>query len=241
MGRRFPEFCTLRAVCLVNVKVSSSATGDARVASYQAAINSVAAQYYADWPLMVEVLNKWLEMNEDFVRDPHGCFSSNSLTPSPPRAIHDQALTPTTLTSDHAQIPPTIVEDVSLPPSIPLSSPGNSTSGIEPDNPDYSSSSNNRRDVHFLVYKFFPSSWTGPFRFFPAFWTLGIRPFSSAVRSGLSGMWLIPQKPSAQHVLSAFKTRWFNLSFPCKRWWDILKVPFVLRSGRCSKQKDDTY
>lgn len=181
MGRRFPEFCIIQAACRVSVKASSSTTGDARVASYQAAINSVAARYYADWPFMVEVLNKWLEINQDFVRDPLGYAASNYL-PAP------------VLTSDCAltQILSAVVEAPSSPfPKEPGhtadSSPPASTSGMEPSDLDHSlSSPNDRRDIRVPIYKLLPLTWTISFHFLRSLWNLMVSTLPTVVTSSLS-------------------------------------------------------
>lgn len=202
MGRRFPEFCILRAACRVSLKASSSATGDARVASYQAAIDSVAVRYYADWPFMVEVLNKWLEMNQDFVRDPLGHVASNSL-PTPTSAVEKDhpaistiQATPV-LTSDRAlaQIPcPSgdsssllLTREPDVPEHVTDSTPVASTSGTEPnDMGDPPSSPNGGRDVSVPIHKPLLPSWNIPFRFFPSLWNFVVNSFSSLFTLSLS-------------------------------------------------------
>lgn len=202
MGRRFPEFSILRAACLVSAKASSSTTGDARVASYRAAIDSVAARHYSDWPFMVEVLNKWLEINRDFIRDPLG---HNASPPTPPSAhpatstirdTPDHVLTPA-LTSDGAltQTPfITLDRPSSSPPSEaeipecnPDSPPVNSTSGTEPgDLDDPPSPPSDRRDLRVPIINFFPFTWTISFRFLPSLWNLVVDTLSSVVPSSLA-------------------------------------------------------
>ena len=235
MGRRFPEFCTLQAVCRVSAKASPSATGDARVASYQAAINSVSAKYYADRPFMVEVLSKWLEMNQDFIRDPHGYGTSDSPTPPPPTAMDlpsaltmrgtpDQALilaTDRALTHESTTVdgePSPLLGD-RVPVQTADSSLQISASGVESQNSG-DPSSNNRSDLHIPSYQFFPTLRIP-----------GIGILSSAFTLGPCG-WFIPQKPSAQQTSNPPKTHWFNLSFPCAGWWDLLKRSFMLRIRR---------
>lgn len=205
MGRRFPEFCILQAACRVSNKASSSATGDARVASYQAAINSVGARYYSDRPFMVEVLNKWLEMNQDFVRDPLGHAASNSLpTPSsaPPkdhptistiRDSPDHVLAPTPM-SDRAptQPPFTPVDNSSLSPPTEVevperiadSSPAASTSGRQ--SSDLDDLPRDRPEVRTPVHRFLPLTWTIPFGYFPSLWNLVVNTLSFVVTSSLS-------------------------------------------------------
>lgn len=201
MGRRFPEFCTLRAVCLVNGRVSSSAAGDARVASYKAAIDSVAKKYYGDWPFMVEVLNKWLEMNKDFIRDPIGYAASNpSPTPSPARGgDHSTASTmeeaPGQPTVPVATTPArTLTQSPSIDlDSVPLSLRGDtegpkhttglppvpSTSRVAPGDLDGPLSYPiGGRDVDIPPRKF-PLSWTGTLHFLPSLWNLGVGMLSS--------------------------------------------------------------
>ena len=200
MGRRFPEFCILRAACRVSVKASSSTTGDARVASYQAAIDSVAARHYADWPFMVEVLNKWLEMNEDFIRDPLSYTASTSL-PTPPSTTEKDRLaismapeTPA-LTLALAQIPPTVVGGPSLlfsgeaevPEHVPDSSPIALTTGTEPSTmDDLPSSLIHRGDIRAPIHKFLPFTWTAAFRFLPSLWNLVVTTLPSVLMLGLS-------------------------------------------------------
>ena len=248
MGRRFPEFCILRAVCLVCAKVSSSSTGDARVASYQAAINSVAKRYYADWPFMVEVLNKWLEMNQDFVRDPI-CYTASNSSPIPPSttmednsAIQETPHQALTLTSNNVFIhpPPTAVDTVSLPlspgaehirdPSLATPASGTELNDLgDPHRP-----SNDKRDLHV------PFLWTGTTPFFPSLWGLGVDTLSLVVTSNFFRKWFVAPKSSTQRTSNSSDTRWFSLTFltsPYKEWWDILKKPFTLRSGRYPKFK----
>lgn len=160
MGRRFPEFCILQATCRVNGKASSSATGDARVASYQAAINSVAARYYADRPFMVEVLNKWLETNQDFIRNPVGYAASNSLS-----------------------TPPSAVREVEVRERIADASPVLSPSGSEP---SPSPPQSDGCDVRDPIRKFLPLTWTSPFHFLPPLWNLVIRTLYSVIPSSFS-------------------------------------------------------
>ena len=253
MGRRFPEFCTLRAICLVNGKVSTSATGDARVASYQAAIDFVAKRYYADWPFMVEVLNKWLEMNQDFVRDPIGYAASNPLPTPPPvpgkgfptipttQETAGRSFTSVVMTSDHtlSQIPHPTVEDP--PPSLhgdaegpkyaADSFPASSASRVGPNglgNP--LSSSNNRRDIHVSTHKPYILSWAGILNFLPPFLNLGIGTLSSTAPSSLFGRWFVAREPSTQWIPSPSGIRWFSLTFlvsSCKGCLEILRKPFA--------------
>lgn len=253
MGRRFPEFCTLRAICLVNGKVSTSATGDARVASYQAAIDFVAKRYYADWPFMVEVLNKWLEMNKDFVRDPIGYATSAPLPTPPPVPRKGFPTTPTiqetpgrsftsvVMTSDHtlSQISHPTVEDVPLslhgdaegPKDATDSSSATSATRVGPNdlgNP--LSSSNNRRDIHVSAHKPYTLSWAGILNFLPPFLNLGIGTLPSIAPSSLFGGWFVARKPSAQRIPNPSGTRWFGLTFlmgSCKGCLGILKKPFA--------------
>jgi hypothetical protein len=190
----------MQAACRVSLKASSSTTGDARVASYQAAINSVAARYYPDWPFMVEVLNKWLEMNQDFVRDPLGHTTSNPLL-TPPSAFQKDhptistirdasyiALTPAP-TSDCTltQTPSTPVDnpplslhsEAEVPECIADSSPAVSTSDLDDLPMDKS-------DVRIPIYRFLPLTWTSSFRFLPSLWNLIVGTFSSVVTSSFS-------------------------------------------------------
>jgi len=208
LGRRFPEFCILQVVCRVSSKASSSTTGDARVASYKAAIDSVAARYYAHRPFMVEVLKKWLEINKDFVRDPLGYAASNSLPTPPPSARTDHPTISTirdapdhtlasTLTSNHvlAQIPSTVVnsppvptpKEAEVPDHIADSSPLTSTSGMEPcelDDPPSSTSPSDGRNVRVSIHRIFLFTWTNFFRFLPPLWNLVVGTLSSVVSLG---------------------------------------------------------
>ena len=209
MGRRFPEFCIIRAACRVSVKASPSSTGDNRVASYQAAIDAVAVQHYAHWPFMVEVLNKWLEMNQDFVRDPVGYLALGSL-PDPPTITVDghsftvsgtqdapDQTTSVAVTSGHrlAHDLPT----ASLPEtfgSATNSSPGVSHSPL-----------NDKGDVPVPIWRIFPLSWIGAFRFLPL---------------------LVRRTPN-----SAI-TRWLRPFFPAglyRKWRGVLENSFTFRSG----------
>ncbi|KAF9792634.1 hypothetical protein BJ322DRAFT_61837 [Thelephora terrestris] len=245
MGRRFPEFCTMRAICLVSAKASSTATGDARVASYQAAIDSVAKRYYADLPFMVEVLNKWLEMNQDFVRDPIGYTASHSSPTPPSTTTEDHTIIPAiqetpyqalALTHDGAliQLPPAAVDTVSSP--LPSGdehtvdpSPPPTTSVIGPN--DSHLPSNNRLDLHF------PFFWTGTIPFFSSLWNLGVGTLSFV---GPTRNWFVTPKSATQRTSSPSDARWPSLNFLAgsyKEWWDTLKGPFALRSGRYPKFK----
>ena len=225
MGRRFPEFCTLRAACRVSVRASPFATGDGRVASYQAAIDSVGAQHYTHWPFMVEVLNKWLETNQDFVRDPLGFVASNPpLTPPPTTRNDSSTTTPTqdsagrtaTLTSGHprTQSSPTVVDDPALSPSCNTeastrnagSSPAASTTGTEPNNRDNPPTSLKGGSVPIPIQKTLPLSWIDTLRFPPVLGSLGNL---------------------------ATKTSWFKFFFltsSYERWWDTLRKTFAFRS-----------
>jgi hypothetical protein len=258
MGRRFPEFCVLRAACRVSVKASPSATGDDRVASYRAAINSVAVQHYADWPFMVEVLNKWLEMNQDFVRDPVGYVVSDPPTsPAPANrmgsstnipTIQDtpsQTATPAALMSGHlpTQSPPTVAEDVGLPllcdarapEYIADSPPATSKTGTGPnDLDDPPSSLDDGRDVSVPSQNILPLSWIGAFRVIPSLWNLGVGTSTSRNTPRPSRSWLAASKPPTQQMSSSPETRWFGLSFLANSysaWRDILKKSFAFSSG----------
>jgi len=211
MGRRFPEFCTLRAACRVSVRASPFATGDGRVASYQAAIDSVGARHYIHWPFMVEVLNKWLETNQDFVRDPLGYVaSSSSPTAGKDRSFistQDTASQTTVLTSD-PQSSPTVAGSPTLSPPChtevsehTVDSP--SATGTEPDswaNPPPSCGP-------IPIRKIAPFSWIDAFRFPLSLGNLGTL---------------------------TIKTSWFSLFFlssSYERWWGTLRKYFAFRSG----------
>ena len=259
MGRRFPEFCVLRAACRVSVKASSSATGDKRVASYQAAIDAVAVQHYADWPFMVEVLNKWLEMNQDFVRDPVGYVASSS-PPGPASpiikghspaisTIHDtpsQIATPAALTSSHqiAQNPSTATDNVPFSLSgdsealerVASPTPAASKTGTETnDLGGPPSPLNSERGVPILIQKLLPLSWIGALRFLPLLGSFGVGPLTSRNTSSPSRSWPTAPVPSTHQISnSTLKTCWLRLS-PLvdlyKGWWDVLKKTFSFRSG----------
>jgi len=256
----------LRAACRVSVKASSSALGDKRVASYQAAINSVAVQHYADWPFMVEVLNKWLEMNQDFVRDPVGYVVSDpSPSPAPPSAIrmgdsadistvqdpHSQTTTSTVLTSGHlpAQSSLTAEEDVTLPllcdarpPECVTGSPlAASKTGAEPNGlDDPPSSLDDGRDVSVPSQNILSLSWIGAFRFLPSLWSLGVGTLTSRNTSSPSRDWLAAPKSPTQQMFGSPETHSFGLSFlagSCRALWDILKKSFASRSGWYPRSK----
>lgn len=258
MGRRFPEFCVLRAACRVSVKASPSATGDKRVASYQAAIDAVAVQHYADWPFMVEVLNKWLEMNQDFVRDPIGYVAPNpppgpaSLTindhsPTIP-TIYDtpsQISTPAALTSSHqfTQNPSTVTDNASFPlPSdsgilehvatpFPVAlKTGTETSDLGgPPSP-----LNGERGVPIPIQNLLPLSWIGALRFLSPLRSFGVGPLTYRNTSSPSRSWPTAPVPSTHRISnSTLKTCWLRLSFLVdlyKGWWDVLKKTFAFRS-----------
>ena len=257
MGRRFPEFCILRAACRVSVKASSSAMGDNRVASYQAAIDAVAARHYADWPFMVEVLNKWLEMNKDFVRDPIGYVASNS-TPGPAsptikdhspaiptiRGTPSQTATSAAMTPGHrlTQSPPTATGNVPFPLSsdtgafehVAGSSPAASKTRTETNDPSGPPSPlNSERDVLMPTQKLLPLSWIGALRFLPPLGSLGAGPLTSRNVSSSSRSWLTVPVPSTYQTSNSPKTCWLGLSSLAglyKGWWDVLKK-FAFRSG----------
>ena len=207
MGRRFPEFCALRAACRVSVRASPFATGDRRIAAYQAAIDSVGARHYTHWPFMVEVLNKWLEANRDFVRDPLGCVvSSSSPAPAPTTtSIQDTASRITTLIPGHAttQRSPAVADNQTLSPPCNAEaskqtadlSPAASATGMEP---------NDRVNP---IRKIVPFSWIDAFRFPPCLGNLG----TLTTRTS----WL----------------RLFFLSSSYERWWDTVRKSFAFRSG----------
>lgn len=175
MGRRFPEFCIIRAACRVSVKVSPSSTGDNRVASYQAAIDAVAVQHYAHWPFMVEVLNKWLEMNQDFVRDPVGYVAPSSQPDPSAVTIGDHSFTVSTtqdalnqttsvaVTSGHR-----LAHDLPIA-SLPESFGSATSSSLAPSAAtDVSHSpSNDECNVPVSIRRIFPLSWIGAFRLLP--------------------------------------------------------------------------
>jgi len=245
MGRRFPEFCILRAACRVSVRVSR-VTGNDRVASYQAAIDSVAGRHYADWPFMVEVLNKWLEMNQDFVRDPLGHAASNP-SPAPAPGIGNdhsaistiqatpvQFITSTVPTTVRllTQSPPPGADDMDLPPSsdapehIPDPSPVASETGSD----DPLSSLNERQDISAPIQKIFPLSWIGAF-------SLLALPGAGYVSRNLSSAscgWLTTLEPSTQQIPSSPETGRFGFAIFsrfCEGCWNILRKPFASMSG----------
>lgn len=255
MGRRFPEFCVLRAACRVSVKASSSATGDKRVASYQAAINAVAVQHYADWPFMVEVLNKWLEMNQDFVRDPIGYVAPNPPPGPASPTINDhspdtpsQIATPAALTSGHqfTQNPSTATDN----PSFPLSSDSEAFEHIATPSPVASKTGtemlndlggpppplNGERGVPVPIQKLLPLSWIGALRSLFPLGSFGVGPLTSRNTSSPSRSWptYAPVPSTHQISNSTLKTCWSKLCFLVdlhKGWWDVLKKTFAFRSG----------
>ena len=247
MGRRFPEFCVLKAACRVSVKASSSATGEARVASYQAAINAVAAQHYADLPLVVEVLNKWLEMNQDFVRDPVGYIARDS-SPSLVSATKEDHPTTISTIQNAADRPPTqssststdgvplpISDDSGAPECVINSPPTASTTEPElNDLDDTFSSSNGRRDVPVPVQKIWPPAWIAVVRFLPFLGSLGVGNPTSGNTPSPSSSWLVTPKPPARKMPDSLETPWFRLSFLasfCQGWWTILKGSFTSGNG----------
>lgn len=239
MGRRFPEFCIIRAACRVSVKASSSATGDGRVASYQAAIDAVAVQHYVHWPFMVEVLNKWLEMNRDFVRDPIGYVAPGS-PPGPPTAVVDdhpftvsttqdtpnQTITSAAVISGHrlAYGMPT----ASLPEtsgSATSSSPAPSTTRTDVVGVSHSSL-NGQRGAPVPIWRISPLSWIGPFVLF-------LRRLRVAPSSPFSN-WRATPMPLVHQTPSLAETRWLRPFFPdglYRRWWGVLEKSFTFRSG----------
>ena len=237
MGRRFPEFCTLIAACRVSVRASPFAAGDDRVASYQAAINSVAGRHYTHWPFMVEVLNKWLEMNQDFVRDPLGHATSNS---SPATGKSHSSTTSAqdaaALTSGHACThgPSTEANDVTLPLSSDAeapkytddSPPAISTTETKSNDFIDPPSCLNNGDVPVPVQKLVQFSWIRAFRFPPSLASLGIRNLASGNAFSSSRSWTATLMPPT--------TGWVGLSFLAdsyKGWWEIFKKSFAFRSG----------
>lgn len=244
MGRRFPEFCILRAACRVSVKASPSATGDNRVASYQAAINAVAARHYADWPFMVEVLNKWLEMNQDFVRDPLGYVASNS-PPGPASPTPDDHLpvistthdTPSrTATSGHriTQIPSTAMDDIDANAFEHAAGPSLAASKIGTEANDLGgppSPLNSERDVPMPIQKLLPLSWIGVLHFLPILSSLGVGPLTSRNTPSSSRGWLTARVPSTHQISNSPKTCWLRLSFVAdlyRGWWNVLKKTFAI-------------
>ena len=263
MGRRFPEFCTLTAVCRVSSKASPSAAGGDRVASYQAAINSVAARYYADWPFMVEVLNKWLETNQDFVRDPIGYATSNSSHTPPPaqgkdpskistiKATSDQIITSIATTPAPALTQISSTATGGIPPPLPIgvgssehltsATPTASTCRMEPKgshNPP--SPSSDEHDAPVPVDESLPFYSFRVSRSLPSLWNLGLSVLSSVIPPALFGSWLVAPKPFTRQASRPSETCWFGLPLLAgsyKRWWGILKKPFALRSGEHPNSK----
>ena len=224
MGRRFPEFCVLTAACRVSVRASPFATGDARVASYQAAINSIAERHYTHWPFMVEVLNKWLEANQDFVRDPSGYVAPN---PSPaPTSTQDTASQTTAtfaaVTSGHAHThgSPMAADvasspcDAEAPECTTGSAPAASTTGMD------------------LVDLPSPLlSWIG---FLPSLGSLGVGNLTSRIPFSSSRGWFATPKSPTQQISSSPKAGWFRPFFLADsywEWWDILRKSLALGSG----------
>ena len=227
MGRRFPEFCTLTAACRVSVRASSSATGDGRVASYRAAIESIGRQHYTHRPFMVEVLNKWLETNQDFIRDPLSYVAPDS-SPAPTLATtttvastqaQDRTANQTTASATPACGPPTTAGDVALPLSRGVevskhtvdSSPAASTTGTEPsgsDDPTSTPPSSGASSAPIPILKTIPLPWVGAFHFPPSLGNLGVGNLTT-------------------------KTGWLRLFFAgsYKGWWEIFRKTFVFRSG----------
>ena len=258
MGRRFPEFCILRAACRVSVKASPSATGDARIASYQAAIDAVATQHYADWPFMVEVLNKWLKMNRDFVRDPIGYVASDS-SPSPTSATvdgHSPTMStvqgsPSHTTTSAAPVgsppltqdPSTATDDVPSPLStdaeafeyVAGSSSVASPAGTETDGlNDPPSTLNGGRGIPVPIQKISSLSSIRALRFLPSLSSLGVSPLTFRSRPSPSHGWLATPESSTQQTSKSTKSRWLRLFFPAslyRGWWDVLKRSFTFRSG----------
>jgi hypothetical protein len=258
MGRRFPEFCILRAACRVSVKASSSTTGDNRVALYQAAIDAVAVQHYADWPFMVEVLNKWLEMNQDFVRDPIGYVAPNSPPgPASPTikdhspaisTIHNapsQITTPGALISGHRliQSPNIMTDNVPFPLSndaevlehVAGSSPAASKTGTETNDLDgHPSPLDSERGVPMSIQKLLPLSWIRALRLLPPLGSFGVGPLPFRNTSSASRSWLTAPVPSAHQMFNSPKTCWLrppSLADLYKRWWDVLEKTFTFMSG----------
>ena len=203
------------------MRASPFATGDGRVASYQAAIDSVGARHYTHWPFMVEVLNKWLEANKDFVRDPLGYVAPSSSPAPAPTAGKDRSTTSTqdsasqatALTSghEHAQSSPMVVGSPTLSPPCNTeastrtidSPPAASDAGTESDNWANPPPSCDPIPIR----KIAPFSWIDIFRFTPPLGNLG--------------------------TLTT-KTSWFGLFFlssSYERWWDTLRKSFAFRSG----------
>ena len=242
----------LKAACRVSVKALSSATGDARVASYQAAINAVAAQHYADLPLVVEVLNKWLEMNQDFVRDPLGYVAPGSSSSFVSATKEDHSTTISTIqdppSQNAADCPPTqssststdvvplpISGDSGAPEYAVNSPPTASTTGTEPnDLDDTFSLSNGRRDVPVPVQKIWPPAWIAVIRFLPFLGSLGVGNSTSGNAPSPSSSWLATPKPPVRKVPGSLETPWFRLSFLAsfyQGWWTILKGSFTSGNG----------
>jgi len=254
MGRRFPEFCIIRAACRVSVKVPSCATGDDRVASYQAAINAVAAQHYAHWPFMVEVLNKWLEMNQDFVRDPIGYVAPNPPSDPAPADTDDDSPTISTiqdtpsqtttsafLTAGHllTHSPSVVAEGVPFPPSSDGEAPERDaclspvalTTGTETnDLDDPPLLLNGGREVPMPFQKVLPFSWIGALPFLSSLGGPGVGPLTSRNTSSGSRSWFSTPELSTQQMLETCRSRLSFLASFYKGWWNVLKRSF--RFGR---------
>ena len=239
------------------MRASLSATGDDRVTSYQAAINSVAGRHYEHWPFMVEVLNRWLEANRDFVRDPLSYAASSSspvLVSSADKDYSSTASTEDTVSQTAAsaaptpghpqtQSPPTAADSVTLPLSSDAEapeyavnpSPAVSTTCTEPsDLVDPPSRLNDEGGVPVPIRGVIPLSWIGAFRLLPSLGNVGVRYLTSMIAFSSSRSWPATLTPPAPQLPTQPKTGWFRLTILAnsyKEWWDILRKSFAFRSG----------
>ena len=204
---------------------------------------------------MVEVLNKWLEMNQDFVRDPLGYIASNPSSALASAIGKDYPTTTSTLdvtiqattsialipSDAHSQRPPTATGDATPPLSGDAGAPGStadsplavSTTGTEPnDLVDPPSSSDDGGGTPVPLLGVAPLSWIGALRLLSSLGNLGVGKLTSVIAFSCSRNW--SATPLTQQIPGPPKTGWLGLSIlvnSYKGWWEIFRKPFAFRSG----------
>jgi hypothetical protein len=198
---------------------------------------------------MVEVLNKWLEMNQDFVRDPLGYVAPDSSSVSASATITTLQSTPSEIATSAAPPPNHSItqssstdDDVASPSSSDAEAPEytaepsqfSSTTGTESNgsvNPP--STLNDGREVLAPTQKIVLLSWIGAFHFPAPFGKLGASSLTSRNPFGSSWGWLVTPKSPTQQMASSPKASWFGFSFLAnsyKGWCDILRKSFAFGS-----------
>ena len=204
---------------------------------------------------MVEVLNKWLEMNQDFVRDPIGYVAptpppdpvpattqGDSPTISTTQDDPNQTSTSAFLTAGHqlTHCPSAVADDVPFPPSgngeasegTAGLSPAALTTGTEAnvmDDPPLPL--NGGRDAPVPVQKISPLSWIGVPRFLSLLGGLGVNLLDSENTSSPSRRWFATPGSSTRQMFRVCRSVLSFLTSFYRGWWDTFKKSFGFGRG----------